>query len=54
LGVHLPMKIEAAVFDTCTVFTVLCLLRKRLREVTTLCFALGIVSACQCSGVERN
>jgi len=48
------MKIEAAVFDTCTVFTVFCLLQKRLREVTTLCFALGIVSACQCSGVERN
>jgi len=37
------MKIEVAVFDTCTVFTVFCLLRKRLREVTTLCFALGIV-----------
>ena len=48
------MKIEVAVFDTCTVFIVFCLMRKRLREAITLCFALGIVSACQCSRVERN
>jgi hypothetical protein len=54
LGVHLPIKIELAVLDACTVFIVFCLLRKRLREVTTPGFALAIVSACQCSGVERN
>src|ERR1022692_2763911 len=33
-GVHLPIKIEGSIFDSCIVFIVFCLRRKLLSEIT--------------------
>lgn len=60
LGVHLPIKIEGGIFNSCTVFIVSCLRRKLLSEITSsnlpshLSFALGIVPSCQCLRARRN
>src|SRR6266567_8665819 len=53
-GVHLPMKMNEATFDSCVVFMPPCLLRKRDLTaricLSRLCFAVGTFPACQCRG----
>jgi len=60
LGVHLPMKIDEPILDSCVVFMPLFFLRKRLREETfriclsRLCFTVGTIPACQFLRSRRN
>jgi hypothetical protein len=60
LGVHLPMKMDEAILDSCIVFMPLFLLRKRLCQITfRIClarprFAVGTMPDCQFLRPKRN